>query len=131
VHSLLSEHPPFSHSIISSPSLFWDRYAIFETEQGRAEAARDLTAHAFFGIGALETDEGRRLEGQRLPSGHPRKPPSTHLDMVGDLLRFTRCLQSRNYPGLDLDVAVYPDEFHATVAATVLTHGLRRFFSGI
>lgn len=129
-HSLLSEHPPFSHFIISSPSLFWDRYAIFETERRRAEAATDLAAHAFFGIGALETDEGRRMEGQRLPPGHPRKPPATHLDMVDDVLRFTKRLRSRDYPGLDLNVTVYPDEYHATVPATVLTHGLRHFFSG-
>jgi predicted alpha/beta superfamily hydrolase len=128
-HALLGEQPSFSHYIISSPSLFWDRYVIFERERQRSESAADLPAHAFFGIGALETDRGRRLEGQDLPPGHPRKPPATHLDMVDDLLRFTDSLRSRGYPNLDLEVAVYPDEFHATVPAMVLSHGLRHFFS--
>jgi predicted alpha/beta superfamily hydrolase len=129
VHALLGAQPSFSHSIISSPSLFWDRYVIFETERQRAETERDLPAHAFFGIGALETDEGRRVEGERLPLGHPRKPPATHLDMVDDLRRLTDSLLSRRYPNFDMTVAVYPDEFHATVPAAVLTHGLRHLFS--
>ena len=129
VHALLAEQPLFSHSILSSPSLFWDSYAMFARERRRAETTRDLCALAFFGIGALETDEGRRLEGRDLPEGHPRKPPATHLDMVDDLLRFTDCLRSRRYPNFDMEVAVYPDEFHATVPGTVLSHSLRRFFS--
>jgi len=128
-HALLGEQQSFSHSIISSPSLFWDRYVLFERERQRSETTLDLPAHAFFGIGALETDEGRRLEGRDLSPGHPRKPPATHLDMVDDLHRFTDSLRSRRYPNLDMEVAVYPDEFHATVPATVLSHGLRHFFS--
>ncbi len=127
-HALLGAEPSFGHFIISSPSLFWDHYAIFDTERQRAESERDLPTRAFFGIGSLETDEGRRIEGERLPPGHPRKPPATHLDMVDDLRRFTDALSSRRYPHLDMGIAVYPDEFHATVPATVLTHGLRHFF---
>ena len=130
VHSLLGEQPLFSHYIVSSPSLSWDSYAMPAKEARRAEKAGDLAAHAFFGIGALETDEGRRLEGRDLPAGHPLKPPpATHLDMVHDLRRFTTSLRSRRYPNLDMELAVYPDEFHATVPSTVLSHGLRRFFS--
>jgi len=129
VHALLTERLSFSHSIISSPSLFWDHYVMFDREEQRATTTADLPTHAFFGIGALETDEGRRSEGRDLPSDHPRKPPPTHLDMVDDLVRFTDRLRSRRYPNLEMEVAVYPDEFHATVAATVLSRGLRHFFS--
>jgi predicted alpha/beta superfamily hydrolase len=129
VHALLSEQPSFSHSIISSPSLFWDRYIMFDREQERATTTQDLLTHMFFGIGALETDEGRRIEGQELPFGHERKPPATYLDMVDDLLRFTESLRSRRYPNLDMEVAVFPNEFHATVPATVISRGLRHFFS--
>jgi hypothetical protein len=129
VHALLSENPCFSHSIISSPSLFWDHYVMFDREKQRATTTPDLPTRAFFGIGALETDEGRRIEGQDLPLGHPRKPPATRLDMVDDLLRFTESLRSRPYPNFEMEVGIYPDEFHATVAATVLSRGLRHFFS--
>jgi hypothetical protein len=130
VHALLGDEPTFGYSIISSPSLFWDHYVVFTKEEQRARTGQDLPAHAFFGIGALETDSGRRLEGLDLPDGHIRKPPSTHLDMVDDMIRFTDLLRSRRYPGLDMQVVVYPDEYHATVPAVVLSHGLRRFFSG-
>ncbi|HEY7947997.1 MAG TPA: alpha/beta hydrolase-fold protein, partial [Acidimicrobiales bacterium] len=129
VHALLGEHPSFNHSIISSPSLFWDRSIMFDREEQRAATTPDLPTRAFFGIGARETDEGRRIEGQDLPVGHVRKPPATHLDMVHDLLRFTESLRSRRYPNLEMEVAVYPDEFHATVPATVLSRGLRSLFS--
>jgi hypothetical protein len=128
--ALLDSRPPFSHFILSSPSLFWDRYALFDREAEWSAAPPDRDLQAFFGIGGLETDEGRRLEGRDLPDGHPRKPPGTHLDMVDDLLRFTERLRARRLPGLDVAVEVYPDEYHATVPAVVLAHGLRRFFSG-
>lgn len=49
--------------------------------------------------------------------------------MVADLRRFTERLGTRSYAGLDLELAVFPDEFHATVPATVLTRGLRHFFA--
>ncbi len=128
--ALLEEPPPFTDYILSSPSLFWSRYHVFDREEQRAATRADLPAKVFFGIGALETDEGRRLEGRNLPAGHPRKPPATHLDMVADLLRFTDRLRARGYPSLDLEMEVYPDEFHNTVPCTVLSRGLRHLFFG-
>jgi hypothetical protein len=110
--------------------LWWDRYTVFDREAKWSANPPDRDLHAFFAIGGLETDEGRRLEGRDLPEGHPRKPPATHLDMVDDLLRFTEQLQGRRLPRIDVAVEVYRDEYHATVPALVLAHGLRRFFSG-
>lgn len=127
--ALLQLPPSFTHFILSSPSLYWDRYAILGDEEVRASAATDLAAHVFFGIGALEDDPGRRRETGSLPDGHRHKAAATRLDMVQDLCRFTERLEARAYPGLDLGVAVFADEFHATVPATVLTRGLRHFFS--
>jgi predicted alpha/beta superfamily hydrolase len=129
-YALLDRQPPFSHFILSSPSLYWDRYLVFDREAGWSASPPDRDLKAFFGIGGLETDEGRRLEGRDLPEGHRWKPPATYLDMVDDLLRFTEQLRARRHPRLDLAVEVYPDEYHATVPALVLAHGLRRFFSG-
>jgi predicted alpha/beta superfamily hydrolase len=125
--ALLQEPPPFTHFVLSSPSLFWDRYAIFAQEEART--GPDLAAQVFVGIGELEDDAGRRRETQSLPAGHWHKAAATRLDMVDDLLRFTERLGARGYPGLAMEVAVLPDEFHATVPATVLTRGLRRFFA--
>jgi predicted alpha/beta superfamily hydrolase len=128
VYALLGASPSFDRFIISSPSLYWDRYAINDIEQQRAARNGSLPVQAFFGIGALETDEGRRIEGARLPPGHQWKPPATHLDMVADLRRFTGVLGARGYSDFDMGVTVHPDEFHSTVPATVLTHGLRHVF---
>lgn len=126
-HLLLDRPDTVDRYILSSPSLWWDRYRLVADEADRAERHDDLAAMVFFGIGSLETDDGRRLEAIGLPEGHPAKPPAGHLDMVADLERFTDRLRSRRYPSLDLHVEVVPDEFHATVPGTVLSRGLRAF----
>lgn len=126
----LLRHPlPFTHFIVSSPSLYWDRYTVFADEEERAGTGVDLAARVFFGIGELEDDDGRRRETHNLPEGHRHKAARTRLDMVEDLRRFADRLGGRGYPGLDLQVAVVPDEYHATVPAAVLTRGLRHFFA--
>jgi uncharacterized protein len=130
VHTLLSEPATFEHYIISSPSLWWDHYRVFEHEAQRASQTKDLAAKVFFGIGANETDDGRRREAKRLPHDHPLKPHRTHLDMVDDLARFAHAIRGRNYPSLELEAGVYPDEFHVTVPATVMSRGLRHIFVG-
>jgi ferri-bacillibactin esterase len=120
---LLSEPDAFDGYVISSPSLWWEHHAPAAWEGARAADHDDLAARAYFGIGALETDAGRRLEGTNLPDGHVFKPVATRLDMVADLLRFTAALRRRGYPSLDV---VGVDVFHATAPGTVLSHGLRR-----
>lgn len=129
--ALLREQPPFSHFVLSSPSLYWDSRVLFDQEEARAETGTDLAAHAFFGIGELENDDGRRRETRNLPDGHWHKAARTRLDMVEDLRRFVDRLDSRDYPGLDLQFVVVPDEYHATVPAAVLTRGLRHFFASV
>jgi predicted alpha/beta superfamily hydrolase len=131
VYALLDDSPAFDHFVISSPSLWWDGRVIFEHEERRAKEKDDLAAHVYIGIGADETDEGRRVEAANLPDGHQFKPPSIHLDMVDDVVRFAEALGSREYGSLDLHVEVHPHEFHATVASTVLSRGLRRLVSNL
>jgi len=128
VHVLLSAPTTFGRFIVSSPSLWWDHHVVFEREAERAAIHDDLAARVYLGIGALETDEGRRLEGARLPLDHPDRPARTYLDMVADVARFAGALGSRRYPSLELTCRVFHDEFHATAPALVLTHGLRHFF---
>jgi predicted alpha/beta superfamily hydrolase len=124
---LLAEPSTFTGYVISSPSLWWNHHEPLAWEAVRAADHDDLAARAYFGIGALETDAGRRLEATNLPESHVFKPVKTELDMVADLLEFTAILQERRYPSLDVvGVDVFADEFHATVPGTVLSHGLRR-----
>jgi hypothetical protein len=127
-HVLLTQPDTFDHYLLSAPGVYWGNYLLADRERQWAAGHDDLAADVFFGIGALETDEGRRLEAARLPDGDPFKPPSITLDMVADLRGFIAALRGRGYPGLRLAETVYPDEFHATVASLVLTHGLRHVF---
>jgi predicted alpha/beta superfamily hydrolase len=127
VHALLSEPPTFDHHILSSPSLWWDHHRLFDQEQQQASAG-GRAGVVYFGIGADETDEGRRREGANLPDGHPLKPARTHLDMVDDLIRFVDALRQRSNPNIEIEAVVFADEYHATVAGTVLSHGLRHIF---
>lgn len=126
---LLTQTDLFDRYILSSPSLWWDHQLMFRIEQERSTTEDDLCASAFFGIGSLETDEGRRAEAIHLPTDSPFKPPSVHLDMVDDMRRFTSQLASRNYPTLDLQTIEVADEFHATVPVAVLTRALRHFWN--
>lgn len=126
-YALVSSEALFDRYILSSPSLWWDNEVIFDLEQ--ATAVEDLDAEVFFGIGSLETDEGRRLEARKLPEGHPAKPPRVHLDMVDDMRRFTARLRSRTTTGLSITSIEIPDEFHATVPGIVLNRALRQFYS--
>jgi len=125
-YASLSNTAPIDRYILSSPSLWWDNEMIFELARQRTDDA-NLDAELFFGIGALETDAGRRHEAAHLPVGHPAKPRDTPLDMVDDTRRFVAQLRSSNHTTIgSVEVA---DEFHATVPGTVLNRGLRHFYN--
>ncbi len=127
-YALLTAPTTFDRYIVSSPSLWWDDGVIFDIERSTADRG-GLRSEVYFGIGSLETDAGRRVEGRNLPPGHPAKPPAAHLDMVADMHRFVRRLASRNDPTLTIASAEIADEFHATVPGTVLSRALRSFTS--
>jgi predicted alpha/beta superfamily hydrolase len=119
---LVAADPVFDRHVISSPSLWWRRHALL------AEPHPVTRGEAFFGIGADETDAGRRREGAALPEDHPLKPVGFELDMVDDLMRFTDGLRASAGPGVRLETVVIPGEYHATVAPISLSRGLRWLF---
>jgi len=125
---MLTNHEVFDRYIISSPSLWWDERLLFQQEAIRAERLGDLATTAFFGIGGLETNDGRRLESINLADDHPAKAASDYLDMVEDMRLFLEQLRSRDYPSLAIESVVIVDEFHATVPGIVLNRALRHFW---
>lgn len=127
-HVLTTADDLFDHYVLSSPSLWWDGEMIFD-QLGARPTGHGFRSGVFVGIGALETDDGRRVEAANLPDGHPAKPPPRHLDMVDDVRRFVDALTARNDPTLRLASAVLDDEFHATAPGPVLTRGLRHVFT--
>lgn len=129
-YALITRPHLFDHVIASSPSLWWDGEVIFDLERVHARQSDRLAGDIFFGIGSLETDEGRRAEATHLPEGHPAKPPAARLDMVADLRRFVAQIDERGYGGLSMRSVEIPDEFHATVPAVVLSRALRYLHLG-
>jgi predicted alpha/beta superfamily hydrolase len=107
---LLTKPAMFSHYILGSPSLWFDRRMLFDLEAAQAQQRHDLPAQVFLSIGAYETT------GQ--------DPRYMKTDMVGDMRRFERALRSRGYPGLRITSEILPDEDHLTVLPRTITHGL-------
>lgn len=127
-YALLREPAAFRSYIIGSPSLWWDKDAIFALEERYAQEHDDLAATVYFGIGADETHEGRLRESQHMPPDERAKTGARYIDMVADMARMVGRLQRRRYPALNLRSETFPGEFHITVPPLVLSRGLRSIF---
>jgi uncharacterized protein len=97
---LLTRPESFARYAISSPSLWWDDSSIFRLESDWAATHRDLRAAVSFGIGALETNEGRAIQTARMSAEERAIALARDLDMVADLDRFVEVLGRRAYPSL-------------------------------
>jgi uncharacterized protein len=125
---LLTKPDTFRRYGIGSPSLWWDSSTAFDLEAKYAAAHDDLPAKVFFSIGEYETHEGRQWEASRLPPDEARIAGLRYIDMVADMQRMVSALRSRNYRSLEMESAVYADEFHITVPFLNLTRSLRYLF---
>jgi predicted alpha/beta superfamily hydrolase len=125
---LLSEPGTFRGYGIGSPSLWWDSDMMFDYEARRAEARDDLPAKVFFAVGAHEDHDGRQREASRLPADERAKAALRYIDMVADTERMVAALRGRNYPSLEIDSIVLPDEMHVTVQHVNLSRSLRYLF---
>jgi hypothetical protein len=112
-HFLFTQPTTFSHYILGSPSLWFDKRHMFEVEQRYAAAHKDLPANVFLYIGAFET----------VKAGDPRYSDT---DMVGDMRRFEQVLRGRGYPGLTIASTVIDEEDHLTVFPSGFTRGIKR-----
>ena len=125
---LLTEPTTFHRYGLGSPSLWWDYDAIFERERRYAAGHRDLPARVFFSVGEYEDHDGRQREAQRLPAEERAKAGLRHIDMVADTGRMVAALQSRVFPNLHIDSAIFPGEFHITVQHLNLSRSVRVLF---
>lgn len=112
-HILFTEPTTFSHYILGSPSLWFDKQHMFDVEARYAQGHKDLPANVFMYIGAFET----------VKSGDARY---TDTDMVGDMKRFEAALKARKYPGLTITSEVIAGEDHLTVFPSGFTRGIKR-----
>jgi predicted alpha/beta superfamily hydrolase len=125
---LLTEPKTFQRYGLGSPSLWWDDEVIFSYEASYAEAHDDLSAKVFLGIGADETQEGRRREAVNHEPALREKATAWYIDMVDDMERMVKRLRGRRYPSLSIASAVFPDEFHVTAPPINLSRALRFLF---
>ena len=125
-------HAPatFGAYIIGSPSLWWnDDQVLNEADQMAVQAVRlrPPPRALYFGVGALETHQGRVLEAARLPEPERSKSSDRYVDMVADTERMVDLVRQR-IDGVDLYFDIFPSEFHITVPLLILSRGLRRVF---
>lgn len=112
-HFLFTQPTTFSHYILGSPSLWFDKRHMFDVEQRYATTHKDLPANVFLYIGAFET----------VKAGDARYVDT---DMVGDTRRFEQVLKTRGYPGLTITSTVIDGEDHLSVFPSCFTRGIKR-----
>ena len=127
-YALLTEPDTFRRYAIGSPSLWWGGDYMFGHEARYAETHTDLAAKVFFSVGEHEDHEGRQREASRLPAEERAKAALRYIDMVADTERMVAALRRRNYPSLEVESAVLPDEFHITVQHLNLSRALRYLY---
>lgn len=115
LHILFTEPTMFEKYIIGSPSLWFDRRVAFSAERRYAKMHTDLPARVFMGVASYET--------LNFSSGDPRYNKS--VDMVRDLQSLEHLLESRSYPGLEVQTTIINDEDHLTVFPVLITRGLK------
>lgn len=115
LHALFSAPAAFTRYIASSPSLWWDNRAIFETERQFAATSAPLPARLFLSVGSEEAgrDEPRLAEAK----------------MVANLEDMVTTLQSRSYAGLEMTSHIFADETHTSVSGPALGRGLCAVFA--
>lgn len=112
LEALFNQPKLFSHYILGSPSLWYDKPQVFDMERRYAVQHGDLPAKIQFFIGGYET----------VKAGNSRYNKSHN--MVADLDQFVTQMRSHRYQGLDLKSTVLNDEDHATVFPALITRGL-------
>lgn len=111
LEALFTEPALFSHYLLGSASLWFDKDYFFQADRRYASKHPRLPAKVRMYIGSYETPgKGARY--------------NKDIDMVGDQRDFVRQIQSHRYQGLDLQATVLQDEDHATLFPAMLSRGL-------
>lgn len=100
----------FTGLVAVSPSLWYADGMIFELEDEAARTRDDLPLRFYLEVGDQEVN-GR-------------------WDMPGDLTRFARALEARDYPSLGIEWHVAENETHNSIFPRALSNGLRFVLRG-
>jgi len=105
LYTLFHQPDTFSHYVVCSPSIWWDRAITFAYEQKYAANHRQLKAKVFMSSGSLETD-----------------------DIKKNMLHLSEQLQQRNYAGLELTTTIFDDETHVSGVAAAICRGVNELY---
>lgn len=107
IYILLVKPEIFQKYIIGSPSLWYDKGAIFRLEEAYAKTNNTMKAEVFMYIGSEENK-------------------NNHKSMVEDVLFYEKKLKSRQYKGLNISTRVLEGATHFSAFSLLLTDGLKK-----
>jgi uncharacterized protein len=107
--ALLERPGTFSHYILGSPSLWFNRGYAFDALKRYAQTQNDLLGRVRFYVGGLEK---------------PTRTRPDDVNMVALMNRYAAELQAQRWRGLDVKATVLEGEDHATVFPRLVTQGL-------
>ncbi len=105
----------FGSYVLTSPSIWWAKHALFDVEANYARNHKDLKAKIFLAVGQME---------------RPGECQTCTADMAGDVETIAQRLRSRKYPSLQLKSEVTAGTYHETTFPIGLTKGLQWLFLG-
>ena len=106
LYSLFHSPGTFQRYYAGSPSIYWDHKVLFKYEQEYADTHKDLPVTLFMSVGSLE-----------------------HKAAIADMYEMANRLESRNYPGLELETHFFEGETHASCYAAGLSRALRIIYN--
>jgi predicted alpha/beta superfamily hydrolase len=120
LYTLFHQPQAFGAYLLFSPSLWWDERIVFRYEQTFAERGQPLQALLFMAVG----------KGEQAPGGGWKNEGFSDqavamLRQVDNLREVAQCLAARNHAGLQLETAIFDDEYHLTIFPAAFARGLR------
>ncbi len=114
-YALLAEPELFSGYILTSPSLWFGDWAMFEIEEKFSRSRRPLNARVYFAVGERES---------------PSSNKDMKNNMVEDQSRFAAILRGRAYEGLEVRDEIIGGATHQTTFPIGLVRGLMWLHEG-
>lgn len=109
LQALLDRPNTFSHYILGSPSLWFDKGQALDALKRHTQSHGDLVGKVRFYVGGLE---------------QPSRTRPDEKSMVALMKRYVAELRARRWRGLDAKAAVLDGEDHAAVFPRLVTQGL-------
>jgi predicted alpha/beta superfamily hydrolase len=124
-YALLTRPEAFSSYIISSPSLWWDRFAVLANLPALKERLLALTQtpRVFIGVGGLEQEPPTKVPPVMEMSLEALQALVASCRMVDAAAELATTLRETGLE--DVTYVAFEDEDHSSVVAAVLTRGLR------